>query len=41
VDKEASREVSRKIRGALMEEWDPIGVSDIPEASDEYDGSIV
>jgi len=23
-----------------MAEWDPIGVSDIPEAADEYDGYI-
>ena len=23
-----------------MEEWDPIGVSDTPEAADEYDGYI-
>jgi hypothetical protein len=25
------------IRRVLMEEWDPIGVSGIPEAADEYD----
>jgi hypothetical protein len=23
-----------------MEEWDPIGVSDIPEAADEYDAYL-
>ena len=23
-----------------MEDWDPIGVSDVPEASDEYDGYV-
>jgi hypothetical protein len=23
-----------------MEEWDPIGVDDMPEAADEYDGYI-
>jgi hypothetical protein len=37
VDKEASREVRRKIRRVLMEQWDPIGVSDTPDAADEYD----
>src|SRR5687768_6066994 len=26
-----------KIRRVLMDEWDPIGVKDIPEAADEYD----
>jgi len=28
------------IREVLMREWDPIGVSDIPEAADEYDSYI-
>jgi hypothetical protein len=37
VDKEASREVRRGIRRILIEEWDPIGVKDTPEAADEYD----
>lgn len=23
-----------------MQEWDPIGVNDVPEAGDEYDGYI-
>jgi hypothetical protein len=27
----------REVRRILMEEWDPIGVSGIPEAIDEYD----
>jgi hypothetical protein len=27
----------RKIRGVLSEDWDPIGVRDIPQAADEYD----
>jgi hypothetical protein len=33
-------EVQEKIRPVLMEEWDPIGVNDVPEAADEYDGYI-
>ena len=28
------------IRRVLMAEWDPIGISDIPEAADEYDSYI-
>jgi len=28
------------IREVLMQEWDPIGVADIPEAADEYDSYI-
>ena len=31
------REGARGIRAILMDEWDPIGVSEIPEARDEYD----
>ena len=30
----------RTIRMVLMDEWDPIGVSGIPEAADEYDGYV-
>jgi hypothetical protein len=40
VDKERSRDIRRHIRRILMAEWDPIGVSDIPEAADEYDSYI-
>jgi hypothetical protein len=40
VDKERSRDIRRHIRRVLMAEWDPIGVSDIPEAADEYDSYI-
>ena len=29
-----------ELRGILMEEWDPIGVSGIPEAADEYDSYL-
>jgi hypothetical protein len=25
------------IKAALLKEWDPIGVKDVPEAQDEYD----
>jgi hypothetical protein len=28
------------VRHILMSEWDPIGVSDTPEAADEYDGYV-
>src|SRR4051812_48679405 len=28
------------IREVLMHEWDPIGVADVPQAQDEYDGYI-
>src|SRR5688572_30589721 len=27
----------RRIRSVLMNDWDPIGVRDIPQAADEYD----
>jgi len=37
VEKEKSREIRVQIRRILMEEWDPIGVSETPEAADEYD----
>jgi len=30
-------EMRDMIRSALLQEWDPIGVKTIPEASDEYD----
>jgi len=40
VEKEKSRDIRRQIRHILMQEWDPIGVNDIPEATDEYDGYI-
>jgi len=38
--KEKSREVRLQIRAILMTEWDPIGVSDVPHAADEYDSYI-
>jgi len=33
-------EIQTKIRRVLMDEWDPIGVNDLPEAADEYDRYI-
>ena len=33
-------EIQAKIRPVLMDDWDPIGVNDVPEAADEYDGYI-
>jgi len=39
-DKQKSREIRGQIRRVLMEEWDAIGVSDIPEAADEYDSYV-
>ena len=35
-----AREIQQSIRDALMREWDPIGVKDVPEAQDEYDGYV-
>jgi hypothetical protein len=35
-----AREIRDAIAKVLLEEWDPIGVSDVPEASDEYDSYI-
>ena len=39
-EKSASAEIRRHIRKILMQERDPIGVSDVSEAADEYDGYI-
>ncbi|HEY0077582.1 MAG TPA: hypothetical protein VGB73_02980 [Pyrinomonadaceae bacterium] len=33
-------EMQEKIRQILLHEWDPIGVSDVPEAQDEYDSYV-
>jgi hypothetical protein len=32
-----SRENRARVRRILLHDWDPIGIQDIPEASDEYD----
>ena len=29
-----------ELRAVAMEKWDPIGVSDVPEAADEYDAHL-
>ena len=39
-EKSAQTEIRRHIRQILMQEWDPVGVSDVPEAADEYDRYI-
>jgi len=36
-NKHQSRENRARVRRILLQDWDPIGVRDIPEASDEYD----
>ena len=36
-NKYQSRENRARVREVLMREWDPIGVSGVPEAADEYD----
>ena len=38
-NRERTRESQRQLRRLLME-WDALGVSDIPEAADEYDCMI-
>jgi hypothetical protein len=38
--KEESRDVRSAIRRVFLEIWDPIGVSDEPNAQDEYDGYV-
>jgi len=40
ISKEESREVRCAIRRVFLEVWDPIGISDDPNAQDEYDGYI-
>lgn len=39
-NKYQSRENRQRVRAVLMEHWDPIGVSGIEEASDEYDAYV-
>jgi hypothetical protein len=38
--KERARRYHGAIKTTLLHEWDPIGVSDVPEAQDEYDSYI-
>jgi hypothetical protein len=35
-----ARVLHQKIKDVLLQEWDPIGVQEIPEAQDEYDGYV-
>lgn len=35
-----ARRVQLDIKQALINEWDPIGIGDIPEAQDEYDSYV-
>jgi len=35
-----AKQIQDQIRSILMRDWDPIGVGEIPEAWDEYDGYI-
>ncbi len=34
------RAIQESIRQVLLREWDPIGVRDVAEAQDEYDGYV-
>jgi hypothetical protein len=36
-NKYQSRENRARVRRILLQDWDPIGIQDVPEASDEYD----
>jgi hypothetical protein len=38
--KKRALEIMEQIRQVLLHDWDPIGVSDVPEAQDEYDSYI-
>ena len=35
-----ARDIQESIRRVLLRDWDPIGVKDVPEAQDEYDGYV-
>ena len=37
---ESAKEYHAAIRDVLLKEWDPIGVSHVPEAQDEYDSYV-
>jgi hypothetical protein len=39
-EKEESRRIRVEIRRVLLDDWDPIGIKDEPNAQDEYDGYI-
>jgi len=35
-----AREIQEAIGRILLQDWDPIGIRDVPEAQDEYDGYV-
>ncbi|HEV2799812.1 MAG TPA: hypothetical protein VGW12_04910 [Pyrinomonadaceae bacterium] len=35
-----AKEIKESIGQILLRDWDPIGVSDVPEAQDEYDAYV-
>jgi hypothetical protein len=35
------RELEAKVREVLLNDWDPIGIRDVPTAQDEYDGYVM
>lgn len=37
---EATDDLAASVRRVLLEEWDPIGINDVPEAQDEYDSYV-
>lgn len=37
LDKYTSRKNRAKVREILLQHWDPIGISGVPDAQDEYD----
>ncbi|MFC1856903.1 hypothetical protein ACFL9U_02620 [Thermodesulfobacteriota bacterium] len=37
---ERARRYHEAIKNVLLKEWDPIGLSDVPEAQDEYDAYV-
>jgi hypothetical protein len=39
-NKYQSRENRARIREVLLRDWDPIGVSNVPKANDEYDAYL-
>lgn len=39
-EQQRARAIQESIREILWRDWDPIGVNDVPEASDEYDSYV-
>ena len=35
-----ARDTQASIQAILLKDWDPIGIQDVPEAQDEYDGYV-